>query len=451
MAHETHIVTCGARGIEQVAAQSADLSVVDEFLHLEAVNLDKLASSVGTPVYVYSSRSIAEAYRSFVTALGDGISICYAVKANSNLSVLKLLGGLGSGMDIVSGGELERVLAAGVLPERIVFSGVGKTRDEIGRALDVGIHQFNVESASELDLIGIVARERNGRASVALRVNPDVDALTHDKISTGRKGDKFGIDIEQARTLYAHAATCEFLDPVGLAVHIGSQIMHLEPYRRAYSRISALATELRSAGLPLRRLDLGGGLGIAYGHDMPPELEGYAELIRHTVGRLGVELTVEPGRRLVGSAGVLIAEVLHIKPSEDGDIVVVDAAMNDLARPALYGALHRVALLKPRGGPSRPCRIVGPVCESTDAFGLYTDLPALTPGDRIAFLTAGAYGAAMASTYNARPLVPEVLVDGSRYGIVRRRQSVAETMALEINPAWTETALTAAALKTQVA
>ncbi|TIV79035.1 MAG: diaminopimelate decarboxylase, partial [Mesorhizobium sp.] len=365
-------------------------------------------------------------------------SICYAVKANGNLAILTLLAELGCGMDIVSGGELERALAAGVPPPRIIFSGVGKTREEITRALDAGIHQFNVESASELDLIADVAASRNVCAPVALRVNPDVDALTHDKISTGRKGDKFGIDLEQASELYARAVASAFLNPVGLALHIGSQIMDLEPYRRAYARIARLAEELRAAGLPVRRLDLGGGLGISYGHGTPPDLGSYAGVVRDTVGRLCAELTVEPGRRLVGEAGVLLTEVLHIKPAEGADIVVVDAGMNDLARPALYEALHPVTMLRPRGGPTRPCRIVGPVCESADAFGLYAQLPALMPGDRIAFLSAGAYGAAMASTYNARPLVPEILVDGSRYAIIRRRQSVAETMALEANPTWSD-------------
>lgn len=421
------------------------LSVVDGTLHAENVDLERLGSAVGTPVYVYSSAAIEEAYGSFASTVGrDGVSICYAVKANGNLAVLGLLAKLGCGMDIVSGGELERALAAGASPGRIIFSGVGKTRHEIVRALDAGIHQFNVESAGELDLIDLVARSREVRAPVALRVNPDVDALTHDKISTGRKGDKFGIDLEQAAALYARAAASAHLEPVGLAVHIGSQIMNLEPYRHAYAHVAELVAGIRASGLPVRRLDLGGGIGIAYGDTAAPSLEDYAALIRDTVGGLGVELTIEPGRRLVGAAGVLLAEVIYTKPGPDADIVVVDAAMNDLARPALYDAVHPVAMVRPVGGPRRPCRIVGPVCESADAFGLYADLPALEPGDRIAFLSTGAYGAAMASTYNARPLVPEVLVSGRRYGLVRRRQSVAEMMALEAAPRWADLADAAA-------
>ncbi|WP_292497298.1 diaminopimelate decarboxylase [Mesorhizobium sp.] len=410
--------------------------MTDGAVHLEAIDLDQLAAKLGMPIYAYSSAAIVESYRSFATAVGEDVSICFAVKANGNLTILTQLAKLGCGMDIVSGGELERALAAGVSPLRIIFSGVGKTREEITQALDAGIHQFNVESASELDLIADVATGRSVRAPVALRVNPDVDALTHDKISTGRKGDKFGIDLDHAYELYARAAATASLNPVGLAVHIGSQIMDLEPYRRAYTRIAKLAQQLRAGGYPVRRLDLGGGLGISYGHATPPSLDSYASVIRDTVGGLCAELAVEPGRRLIGEAGILLAQVLHIKPTHDADIVVIDAAMNDLARPALYGSLHPVTMLRPRPGPARPCRIVGPVCESADAFGLYTHLPALLPGDRIAFLYAGAYGAAMASTYNARPLVPEVLVDGSRYAIIRRRQTVAEMMALEADPRW---------------
>ncbi|MFD2054888.1 diaminopimelate decarboxylase [Mesorhizobium calcicola] len=436
MAREKDIGRSELGDIARRSKHTVGLSPVGGAIQLEAVDLEKLAASLGTPVYVYSSAAIAEAYRSFKIAVGEDVSICYAVKANGNLSILAQLAQLGCGMDIVSGGELERALAVGVPPLRIIFSGVGKTREEIAWALDTGIHQFNVESASELDLIACVAEGRNVRAPVALRVNPDVDALSHSKISTGRKGDKFGIALEQATALYARVAASPFLEPVGLAVHIGSQVMHLEPYRRAYARIAGLTEELRATGLPVHRLDLGGGLGISYGHGTPPDLGSYAGVVRDTVGHLCAELTVEPGRRLVGEAGVLLTQVLYIKPAEDADIVVVDAGMNDLARPALYEALHPVTMLRPRGGPTRPCRIVGPVCESADAFGLYTHLPALMPGDRIAFLSAGAYGAAMASTYNARPLVAEVLVDGSRYAIIRRRQTVAEMMALEADSRW---------------
>ncbi|MDX8479864.1 diaminopimelate decarboxylase [Mesorhizobium sp. VK24D] len=408
------------------------------FLQVEDVDLRELCELVGTPAYVYSSTAIVDAYRSFEDAFGrNRIAICFAVKANSNLSILSLLRSLGSGMDIVSGGELARALSAGVPGERIVFSGVGKTAAEIRQALDARIHQFNVESAAELQLIAALAAERKVRAPVSLRVNPDVDALTHAKISTGRKGDKFGIAMEDVARLYADAAADARLDPVGLAVHIGSQITELSPYQSAYSRLRGLVGELRAAGLPIRRLDLGGGLGISYGgNTSAPSLAAYADIVCRTVGDLGLELTIEPGRRIVGEAGVLVTEVLTVKHGEDADIVIIDAGMNDLARPALYGAVHPVSLLVGRPGLKRPCRIFGPVCESADFFGCYADLPPLMQGDRLVLHAAGAYGASMASNYNTRPLAPEVLVKGDSYAVVRRRQSIADMLVLEKDAGW---------------
>jgi len=401
-------------------------------LLIESTKVSEIANVVGTPFYVYSQRCITEAYRNLEAALSPlGVSICFAVKANSNLSVLRLLGTLGAGMDIVSAGELERSLAAGIDAGKIIFSGVGKKRTEIATALQKGIHQLNVESAAELNAVIEVARHLGIRAPVALRMNPDVDALTHGKISTGRKGDKFGIPIVEIPDLYAKAQEAPEIDAVGIAVHIGSQLLDLTPYHTAYSRVASLVCDLRSRGLAVTRIDLGGGLGISYDGNSSVDIRGYAAIIGRTVGHLGCELTVEPGRWLVGEAGLLVSEVLYLKHSDDVQIAVVDAAMNDLMRPALYAAHHPVLAIRqgtPRAGLYR---IVGPVCESSDVFGSFAGLPELASGNLIAFSSTGAYGASMSSTYNARELVPEVLVDGERFTIVRRRQSVSELIELE--------------------
>ncbi|WP_322883526.1 diaminopimelate decarboxylase (plasmid) [Sinorhizobium medicae] len=415
------------------ALQHDSFGYLNGELFVEGLSLAEIADKVPTPFYCYSAASIRNAY----TLLSDrleptGASICFAVKASSNISVLRLLSELGSGMDIVSGGELERALAAGVSPSKIVFSGVGKTRAEIARALKSGIQQINVESCAELEVIRDVARTTGCRASVVFRVNPDVDAQTHAKISTGKKGDKFGIATEDIPDIYAKAAEAAELDVAGLAVHIGSQLLDLSPYRAAYHRLATLVEALRSKGLAVPRLDLGGGLGIDYHLGVGPDVGEYSTIIQETVGHLGCELTVEPGRWLVGPAGMLVTEVLYLKETGDRATAIVDAAMNDLMRPALYGAIHPVLPIKSSDDHAPYAyQIVGPVCETSDAFGSYCNLPKLHSGDRIAFACAGAYGASMASSYNSRDLVAEVLVDGDRFRLIRRRQTIDDLLALE--------------------
>lgn len=411
----------------------------DGALWVEDVPLARIAAAVGTPVYAYS----AAALRGHYTALADavaplGVRICFAVKANSNINVLAEFAALGAGMDIVSGGEMARALAAGAPPERIIFSGVGKTRAEIRAALQVGLSQINVESPAELLVVAAAARELGLRAPVALRVNPDVDARTHAKITTGRKDSKFGIPAAEIPALYSMAVAQPELEVVGLAVHIGSQILDLAPFRQAWAALAGLVQDLRAAGLPVARLDLGGGLGIGTGSLPDPDLAGYARIIADTVAGLDLELNVEPGRWLCARAGALITELLYLKPGDTADIGIVDAAMNDLMRPALYDALHPVMPVHaPRAqGRGRVCRLVGPVCESSDDFGAYQGLGGLAPGDLLAFCHAGAYGAAMSSTYNSRDLIPEVLVDGDSFRVIRQRASIGDALRLEKPGVW---------------
>ncbi|MGO4438230.1 diaminopimelate decarboxylase [Rhizobium sp. RAF56] len=407
-------------------------------LHLEDVSIAAIAKRIPTPFYCYSSSAIREAYGTLSGALSSvGAAICFAVKANGNVAVLGLLAELGAGMDIVSGGELERALAAGVQASKIIFSGVGKQRAEIARALEVGIHQFNVESAAELDAIIAVAKAQGRRAPVALRVNPDVDARTHAKITTGKKGDKFGIALHEIPALYARAVATPELEVVGLAVHIGSQILDLSPYRSAYARMAELIGSLRAQGLEVSRLDLGGGIGIGYGQGAGADVVEYAKIVAETVGEVGCALTVEPGRWLVGQAGLLVTELLYIKETGDRSTAIVDAGMNDLMRPALYGAVHPVLPVR-RKPDAEVCtyQIAGPVCESSDIFGTYAGLPSLKAGDLLAFGSAGAYCASMASTYNSRDLIAEVLVDGDRFKTIRRRQLIKDVLKLEEAQAW---------------
>lgn len=412
-------------------------------LHVEGVRLSTIAEVTQTPFYCYSANAIRSAYRNLEAAVSpSGVSICFAVKANSNTSVLRLLSDLGCGMDIVSGGELERALAAGVPASKIIFSGVGKTRAEIARALEVGIHQINVESAAEIATVGEVARALGKRAPIAFRVNPDVDAKTHAKITTATKESKFGIPIGDIADLYAEAQAMPELEALGLAVHIGSQIQDMSPFRSAFSAMANLVQSLRGRGLVVPRLDLGGGIGIASGDGKGPDIAQYAAIIAETVGHLGCELTVEPGRWLVGRAGLLVTEVLYLKDMHDGCTAIVDAGMNDLMRPALYDALHPVLPLhEPRKAQAVPLyRLVGPICESSDEFGAYQGLGELRAGDLLAFDCAGAYGASMSSTYNSRDLVAEVMVDGDRFRTVRRRQDISEMLSLEDAGPWQEPA-----------
>ena len=410
-------------------------------LHAEDVPLPEIASAVGTPVYVYSAATLTRHYRVFEEALaGLDHLICYAMKANSNLAVLRLLARLGAGMDVVSGGEYLRARAAGVPGERIVFSGVGKTREEMRLALGQGIRQFNVESEPELLALDAVAREMGKRAPIAIRVNPDVDALTHAKIATGKSENKFGIPIARARAVYAEAAALAGIEVVGIDVHIGSQLVDLAPYEDAFAKIAALAGELRADGHEIRRLDLGGGLGIPYRRDneAPPLPFDYGAVIRRTLGHLGCEIEIEPGRLIAGNAGVLLSRVIWRKVGEGRDFLILDAAMNDLVRPAMYDAWHDIVpvIEAAPGVEQMPIDIVGPVCETGDTFARARPMPFVGEGDLVAFRSAGAYGAVMASEYNTRALVPEVLVSGDHYAVVRHRPSFEEIIARDTIPDW---------------
>ena len=408
-------------------------------LHAEEVSLADIAAAVGTPFYCYSTATLERHYRVFAAAFADlPATVCYSLKANSNLAVVRTLAALGAGADVVSGGELQRALAAGVPADRIVFSGVGKTGDEMTLGLDAGILQFNVESVTELEALGELATARRTRAPVALRINPDVDARTHGKITTGTRHSKFGIPIARAAAAADRAAALPGIALVGLAVHIGSQMTDLAPFEAAFGRMADLARALRADGHAIERLDLGGGLGIRYADETPPELDAYAAVVKRAAAGLGCRLLLEPGRVLVGNAGVLVTRVLDVKEAGERTFVVVDAAMNDLLRPALYDAQHAIepVVAPPRGTARAPVDVVGPVCESADVFAKDRPLPPVATGDLLAIRTAGAYGAVMSSSYNARPLTPEVLVKASAFAVVRRRPTFDETVAAECLPDW---------------
>jgi diaminopimelate decarboxylase len=410
-------------------------------LHAEDVPLPQIAAMVATPVYVYSTATLTRHYRVFEEALaGLDHVICYAMKANSNLAVLRLMASLGAGMDVVSEGEYRRARAAGVPGERIVFSGVGKTRAEMRLALQHGIRQFNVESEPELAALSDVASGMGVVAPVALRVNPDVDARTHAKIATGKSENKFGIPIARARAVYAEAARLPGIAVVGIDVHIGSQLTELAPYEAAFRKLAELTVALRADGHDIRRLDLGGGLGIPYrrSNEAPPLPFDYGEVVRRTVGHLGCEIEIEPGRLIAGNAGVLLSRVIYLKHGEGRDFVILDAAMNDLVRPAMYDAWHDIVPVTepPAGVEMAEADVVGPVCETGDTFARARPLPPLGPGDLVAFRSAGAYGAVMASEYNSRPLVPEVLVHGDHYAVVRARPSFDEMLERDTIPDW---------------
>lgn len=408
-------------------------------LYAEDVPIARIAGSVGTPFYLYSAAAFTARYRRFAAAFAPAQPlICYAVKANSNLAVINLLGGLGAGADVVSEGEMRRALAAGVPPERIIFSGVGKLPSEMAAALAAGIRQINVESVPELHRLSEIAAAHGCSARIAIRVNPDVDALTHAKIATGKKENKFGIDLADAAAAYRLAAALPGIEPFGVAVHIGSQLLDLGPYRRAFARIAELVIGLRAGGLPVRGVDLGGGLGIRYRAETALDPVAYAALAHEIFGGLAVELTCEPGRWLAGPAGVLVARVLYIKHGTTKRFVIVDAAMNDLIRPALYDAWHDVlpVVLPLPQAPLAPADIVGPVCETGDTFAVDRELPPVEEGGLVAFAGAGAYGAVMSSTYNSRLLVPEVLVAGERFAVVRARLSYDALLSLDSIPDW---------------
>ena len=420
---------------------------MDHFLYkngqlmAEDVALADIAAAVGTPFYAYSAATLTRHYQLFTQALSPlPHNVCFAIKSLSNLAVLKLLGDLGAGMDVVSGGEYLRAKAAGVPGERIVFSGVGKTRDEMRMALTGGVRQFNVESEPELLALSAVATELGLTAPITLRINPDVDAKTHEKIATGKKENKFGIPISKAREVYAQAARLPGLQVVGIDVHIGSQLTELAPFEAAFSKVAELTEQLRADGHTITRLDLGGGLGIPYtrSNEAPPLPLDYGALIKRTLGHLGCEIEIEPGRLISGNSGVLVSEVIYVKRGEDRTFLIVDAAMNDLVRPSMYGAHHDIVPLieAEAGAEMQDYDVVGPVCETGDTFAKARALPALAAGDLLAFRSAGAYGAVMASEYNTRPLVPEVLVQGDHFAVIRARPTFDEILNRDTIPAW---------------
>jgi|TARA_B110000881_G_C18585789_1_gene524708 diaminopimelate decarboxylase len=413
----------------------------DGVLNAEDVSLTDIAATVGTPFYVYSTATLSRHFRVFDEALeGMDHLVCYAMKANSNIAVLKILAELGAGMDVVSGGEYTRAKAAGVPGNRIVFSGVGKTREEMNLALINGIRQFNVESEPELKILNEVAISLGSIAPITIRVNPDVDAKTHAKISTGKSEDKFGIPIAKAREVYAIAGSMQGIDVVGIDVHIGSQITDLEPFRLAYQKVAELTKVLRGDGHNIRRLDLGGGLGIPYEqtNQAPPLPVDYGKVVRDTVGHLGCEIEIEPGRLLAGNAGLLVSSVIYNKAGEGRNFMIVDAAMNDLIRPAMYDAHHDILpIIEPDiDADQQQFDVVGPVCESGDTFAKQRTLTPVADGEMIAFRSAGAYGAVMASEYNTRPMIPEVLVHGDQFAVIRKRPSFDEMIKRDILPEW---------------
>jgi diaminopimelate decarboxylase len=411
----------------------------DGVMHAEDVPLTLIAEAAGTPVYVYSTATMRRHVRVFREALAgiDDPLIAFAVKANPNRAVLATLGREGMGADVVSGGELLRAIHAGIAPEKIVFSGVGKTADEMALGLRHGIGQFNLESEPEAVMLSAVAGAMGATAPVAFRINPDVDAGTHAKISTGKSHDKFGIAYAGARAAYARARALPGLDVRGVAVHIGSQLTDLGPLEEAFGRIGALIADLRADGHAIRTADLGGGLGVPYDPSLPvpPPPAEYGEMVRRATAGWDVRLIFEPGRVIVGNAGILLTRVIRVKENEGDRFVIVDAAMNDLIRPSLYDAWHDIRAVVPRGD-TVTANVVGPVCESGDTFATARDMDRVEPGDPVALMTTGAYGATMAGTYNSRPLVAEVLVDGDAWAIVRERQTIEALIAADRLPPW---------------
>src|SRR6056300_560055 len=413
----------------------------DGELFAEDVAISEIAKAVGTPFYVYSTATLVRHFQAFDQALdGTDHLVCYAMKAASNQAILKTLAALGAGMDVVSGGEYARARAAGVPGERIVFSGVGKTEAEIEGALTGGIRQFNVESEPEMEVINAVALRLGKVAPITIRVNPDVDAKTHAKIATGKSENKFGIPISRAREVYAQAAALPGIDVIGIDVHIGSQLTQLEPFELAYQKVAELTELLRADGHNIRRLDLGGGLGIPYtrSNEAPPLPTDYGALIKRTVGHLGCEIEIEPGRLISGNAGLMVSKVIYVKSGEDREFLIIDGAMNDLIRPAMYDAHHDIVpVVEPLPGQEQTkYDIVGPVCESGDTFAKGRDMARMVSDDLVAFRSAGAYGAVMSSEYNSRPLIPEILLNGNDFAVIRARPTFDEMINRDTIPMW---------------
>ena len=413
----------------------------DGALYAEDVPVAEIAAAVGTPFYVYSTATLQRHFGLFDEALDWAEHlICFAMKSLSNQAVIKVLADAGAGMDVVSAGEYLRAKAAGVPGDRIVFSGVGKTADEMRMALEGGIRQFNVESEPEMVQLNKAALGLGMVAPITVRVNPDVDAKTHAKIATGKSENKFGIPISRARAVYAEAAAMPGLKVIGIDVHIGSQLTDLAPFEQAYLKVAELTEQLRADGHEISRLDLGGGLGIPYArsNEAPPLPSDYGALIQRTVGHLGCEIEIEPGRLISGNAGLMVSKVIYVKEGEDRQFMIIDAAMNDLIRPAMYDAHHDIVPVVEANPGDAPAKydIVGPICESGDTFTKGRAMAAVKPDDLVAFRSAGAYGAVMSSEYNSRPLIPEVLVHGDQFAVIRRRPTYDEMIARDTIPEW---------------
>jgi diaminopimelate decarboxylase len=413
---------------------------INGVLHAEGVSIPDLAEKVGTPFYCYSTATLERHFKVYASAF-DGLdaTVCYAVKANSNQAVIKTLAKLGAGADVVSVGEMRRALRAGVPASKVIFSGVGKADAEMREALEADIAQINVESIPELEELNRVALDKGKKARIALRINPHVDAKTHEKIATGKAENKFGIDWTRAVEVYRKAAAMDGIEVTGIAMHIGSQLTDLTPFREAFTRLAGLVEDLRKEGIEIKNLDLGGGLGIAYQGETPPLPDAYGQMVRETVGHLGCHITLEPGRLIVGNAGVLVARVMYVKDGEAKRFVILDAAMNDLIRPTLYNAYHEISAVNEATETTKMATVdvVGPVCETGDTFGKDRPLPDdLKPGDLVVIRSAGAYGAVMSSTYNTRALTPEILVSDDQFAVIRKRQSIDELIGLDVIPDW---------------
>ena len=409
-----------------------NLSYQNKQLFIDNLSINKISKTVKTPFYCYSKSNLITNYQNFSKNFaGTNHKICYAIKANPNINITTVFSDLGAGIDAVSMGEIYRSLKAGINPKKIVFAGVGKTKEELLFALKNGVEEFSVESESELFLLNEVANELNLQAKIALRVNPNVDAQTHCKISTGKKGDKFGIDIKEAPRIYQLAKNLSGIKIFGIATHIGSQIISLEPFRLAFIKIRELCLELKKQGIPIENLDFGGGIGISYDEETPILISDYAKLIKEITKDLNVNITIAPGRALVGNAGILVSKIIHLKETADRNFLIIDAAMNDLMRPGLYNSYHKVVQVQQKQGKKNNFDIVGPVCESTDILAKNRYLTNPKSEELIAILSAGAYGASMSNEYNSRPLIPEILVDDNQFRIIRRRPEYQEMIRLE--------------------
>ncbi len=410
----------------------------NDLLYVDDVAVSDIAKEVPTPFYVYSAQKIKDNYNMLYNCLSNLLPessiplIAYATKANSNLSVINLLGSLGAGADVVTGGELLRAIKAGINPDKIVFSGVGKTDEEIILAIDHGIKQINVESQPEMERIEELSKDKNKRTRIAFRLNPDVDAETHEKITTGKDENKFGLNRNQVMELYKYASDSKWLQPVGITVHIGSQLIKMKPFEKAFKITADVVNSLKNEGFDVKTTDLGGGIGIIYDNEDAPSIEEYAKLVKDIICPLNTEIIIEPGRMIVGDAGALISRVTYVKHGKSRKYVIVDAGMNDLMRPALYDAFHPISLVESKGDKSEIYDIVGPICETGDSFAIQRNLQPVKRGDLIAILCSGAYGHVMASNYNSRVLPAEIIVEGNSFRTIRKRQSFEDIIKLEL-------------------